>query len=87
MKKIAVLFLLAALPVAADNWKDQLSPRMREAFQEMDRADWKPQKAATLSEREKEDLRNFWEQWQKIPVAQPAPPLPAPSAPSAPEGK
>lgn len=88
MKKIAVLLLMAVLPAAADDWKDQLSPRMREAFKEMARDDWKPQKAATLSEREKEDLRTFWEQWQKIPVARPAPlPPTAPVAPVAPEGK
>ena len=86
MKKIAVLLLMAtSCAVAADDWKDKLSPRMREAFKEMARDDWKPQKAATLSEREKEDLRAFWEQWQKIPVAQPAPP--PPPAPPAPEGK
>ncbi len=76
MKKIALLLLLTVLPAAADDWKDQLSPRMGEAFKEMSRDDWKPQKAATLSEREKEDLRTFWELWQKIPVAQPLPPPP-----------
>jgi hypothetical protein len=76
--------LLLALPLAADDWKDKLSPRMREAFKDMTREDWKPQKAATLSEKEKAELRNLWESLQKVPVAQPAPP-PAPAPPA--EGK
>ncbi len=76
MKKISLLICLAVLPVAADDWKDKLSPRMREAFKEMARDDWKPQSAATLSEQEKKDLRLLWDQLHKVPVAQPA--LPAP---------
>ena len=81
----AVLFiLLLALPLAADDWKDKLSPRMRESFKDMTREDWKPQKAATLSEKEKAELRNLWETLQKVPVAQPAPArAPAPQS----EGK
>lgn len=81
----AVLFIiLLALPLAADDWKDKLSPRMRESFKDMTREDWKPQKAATLSEKEKAELRNLWETLQKVPVARPAPaPAPAPQ----PEGK
>ena len=85
MKKMSLLILLAALPAAADDWKDKLSPRMREAFQEMARDDWKPQKAATLSEREKEELRILWEQLRKVPVMRPAPPVPAVPPPT--EGK
>lgn len=87
MKKIVWLLLLTATSgaVAADDWKDKLSPRMREAFKEMARDDWKPQKAATLSEREKEDLRNLWEELRKVPVA--VPPAPPVAAPVAPEGK
>ena len=81
----AVLFvILLALPLAADDWKDKLSPRMRESFKDMTREDWKPQKAATLSEKEKAELRNLGESLQKVPVARPAPaPAPAPQ----PEGK
>jgi len=86
MKQIAVFLLLAtSCAVAADDWKDKLSPRMREAFKEMARDDWKPQTAATLSEREKQDLRAFWEQLRKIPVAPPAPQPPPP--PPVTEGK
>jgi hypothetical protein len=81
MKYLTLFLLLSAVPAGADDWKEKLSPRMREAFKEMARDDWKPQKAATLSEKEKEELRQLWEQWQKIPVAPTAPtPLP-------PEGK
>lgn len=81
----AVLFIiLLALPLAADDWKVKLSPRMRESFKDMTREDWKPQKAATLSEKEKAELRNLWESLQKVPVARPAPaPAPAPQS----EGK
>jgi len=80
MKKLFVLALLLCAPAYADDWKAKLSPRMREAFKEMAREDWKPQKTATLSEKEKSEMRNLWEALQKTPVV-PMPqarPLPAP---------
>lgn len=82
--KTLILTLLLLSPVVAEDWKDKLSPRMREAFKDMSREDWKPQKAATLSEKEKAELRSLWESLHKVPVAPaPAPPSEAPKT----EGK
>ena len=72
MKNFCVIALLLCAPACADDWKDKLSPRMRASFKDMAREDWKPQKAATLSEKEKNELRNLWETLRKVPVAQPA---------------
>ena len=78
MKNLFVLALLLSAPAYADDWKDKLSPRMRESFKDMAREDWKPQKAASLSEKEKNELRNLWETLHKVPVVQPAPSRPLP---------
>ncbi len=56
----------------AEEWTNKLSPRMREAFKTMARDDWKPQRAAELSEQEKRDLKALWDKVQQ------APPLPEP---------
>ena len=78
MKNLFVLALLLSAPAYADDWKDKLSPRMRESFKDMAREDWKPQKAASLSEKEKNELRNLWETLHKVPVVKPAPSRPLP---------
>ncbi|MBS2035072.1 hypothetical protein JST97_08785 [bacterium] len=82
--KAIFLMLLLGLPASAEDWKEKLSPRMREAFKDMSRDDWKPQKAATLSDKEKNELRNLWDSLHRVPVASP-PALP-PQTPKA-EGK
>jgi len=76
MKKYCVLALLLCASAYADDWKDKLSPRMREAFKDLAREDWKPQKAATLSEKEKTEFRNLWEVLQKTPILQMVPAKP-----------
>lgn len=84
MKTFFVLLLLAA-PGFAEDWTAQLSPRMREAFKDMIRDDWKPQKAAQLTEREKREWTEFWQYVEKNQA--PGPPPLAPQPPKPPEGK
>lgn len=75
-----VLFGFLALPAFSEDWTLKLSPRMRAAFQEMARDDWKPQKAGELTEREKQEWSALWDTVKKAPSPQP---LPSPSAPPA----
>lgn len=82
---LLMLLLLACQPALADDWTARLSPRMREAFKEMLRDDWKPQKAAELTEREKREWSEFLEYVRKTPEPTPSPPPPEPARP--PEGK
>lgn len=91
-KWVAALLLSTAwVSVAgADNWTEQLSPRMRDAFRPMLRDDWKPQREVELTSNERQQLLQSYEVLKKSGFFHPAQlqpqpqPEPKPEVPKAP---
>lgn len=67
--KYLLLFLLFT-PALADEPNRHLSTRLREAFREMLRDDWKPQKEVELSDSERRELLLLFAELKKQPPPQ-----------------
>lgn len=75
-KWVAALLLSIAWVSAAgaDNWTEQMSPRLKEAFRPMLRDDWKPQREVELTPSERRQLLQSYEVLKKSGFFQPPEP-------------
>jgi hypothetical protein len=57
--RILLLGLLLCCSAAADNWPQNMSPRMREKFAPLLRHDWDPRREVELTPKEKQELEEL----------------------------